>query len=105
MNPQNIAILAGLAVGGFVGYSYAGKLVAYPPYAQILGLIRGGQPVVAVVQTPTLGQQITGAAGAVGGVIHTVTDALSALQGAFGWGSSTSDSSGYSSGGDGGDYE
>lgn len=92
MQGHQIAVLAGLGVGAIFGYSYAAKLAPYPVYSQLLGLIRGSQPaqVVAVVQTPTLAQQITGAAGAIKGVAGSVTDALSALENAFGGGSGSS---------------
>ena len=35
MRNHTVAILSGLALGAFIGYEFAGKLNAYPPYSWI----------------------------------------------------------------------
>ncbi len=86
MKPETIAILAGLAVGGYIGFSYAGRLQTYPPYAQILKLIRPPAVVQQAAQGASLGAQVGAAvSGAAGQLIgRGISDALSTLEGWFG---------------------
>jgi hypothetical protein len=86
VNTHTALILAGVALGAFAGYKYAGWFQTKPVYSQLDGFIRssgmvGGSP---QYQQPTIGQQIDQAGNVIGGVIDVVGNALDTLDRIFG---------------------
>jgi hypothetical protein len=69
-----VAIVAGLAVGAFVGFSWAGTLQSYPPYSLILSAMGSN---TAQQQGASLGSQIGTAAGSY------IGNAVNALESVF----------------------
>lgn len=84
MQPQTVAILSGLALGAYLGYAFSARVATYPPYAQLLAVIR--PTTVAAPVNPSLGNQLSAAVGgALGGIAQTgISDALSGLESWFG---------------------